>query len=343
MSVIEIINKKNSLQFQFEEHKEDFINCEQQLKTAVDNIDGDFVELLQLYNVENEDIKRMRQLVDNIADMCMIINYLLNGNPKSVEDIYRQIYVVMAKPIPIQLTPKDMEPFNFTFEEQEVLKNICLPYDFDELEQKYLFEEYMTDVYYLQKLIRLEKDEQKKKIINDILDKIAKPIPEDKVKEIHVFYDDGEMEKIFLDVAGVHQIVGKKTRLRFKDGKRVIGYAGSDFYDNDGNPTVALFENFDERKGFFNYNLYKIDDLVGADTLYTNDLISFKEIIPDDILEKFLTKWFIFQDVKEEDFKTIMDSLKTNELKMKALDYIIDKKDGTIADVINYCKELTEK
>ena len=337
MSVIEIINQKNSISLQFEEHKEEFVKAEEHIQDALLNLENDFGELLKLYNIENEDIAKMKGMVGTVADLCLLINFLINGNPKSVEDIYRQIYVINGKPIPFEYNYTEAESYEFTKEEIELLKTICLPYDIDEInEPKNSIEAYLQDVYYMQKLIRREKDENKKRILNNILDKFAKPVPEEDVKEIHMFFASGEMDRIFLDVAGVHEIVGKRSRLKFKNGKKIIGYVGSDFFDNEQNPCISIFESFDERKGFYDYNLYKLDDLYGVDTLYTNDLISFDELLPDEILDTSLTNLFIIYNIPVDILKTFL----TNNQKMKVLDYIIDKKVKDPNAILSYCEEI---
>ena len=338
MSVIEIINQKNSINLQFEEHKNQFVLAEQNISDALSNIQGDFVELLKLYNIENEDINRMKTMITSVADMCLLINYLINGNPKNVEDIYRQIYVINGRPIPFEYNYTEVESYDFTEEEQEFLKTLTLPYDLDEIEVlKNSVEAYLQDVYYIQKLIKKEQDEDKKKMLNEILDKFAKPVPEDQVKEIHIFFENGEMDRVFLDVAGVHEIVGKRTRLKFKNGKKIIGYVGSDFFDDEHNPCISIFESFDERQGFYDYNLYKLDDLYGVDTLYTNDLINFDEILPEDILDNCLTKLFLFRHIPV----SIKNNLKTHKQKMKVLDYILDEKIKDINKIIAYCEVIS--
>ena len=102
MSVIEIINQKNSINLQFEEHKNQFVLAEQNISDALSNIQGDFVELLKLYNIENEDINRMKTMITSVADMCLLINYLINGNPKNVEDIYRMPRALRTAAPPVQ-------------------------------------------------------------------------------------------------------------------------------------------------------------------------------------------------------------------------------------------------
>jgi hypothetical protein len=341
MSVIEIINQRNEISIKVEEHKLDYVNAEEKLQETVTNINNDFVELLKLYNIENEDIDKMRSMIENIGDMCLIINYLINGNPKTVEDIYRQIYVINGKPIPYEYHYEEAEPIDFSDEEQEVLDTICLPYDISDFNTtNHNQDAFLQDVYYIQKLINKEKDKKRKKILASILDTLAQPVPEEDVKEIHAYFPNGEMERIFLDTAGVHEIVGKRSRLKFKNGKKLIGYVGTDFFDNDNNPCISIFEAFDERKGFYKYNLYKLDDLYGVDTLYTHDIINYDVILPDEILDNCLIRLLVFRDLKEEEIKTVLSNLKDNKSKMSLLDNIMDNKIKGRDKVLEYCKKM---
>ena len=88
-------------------------------------------------------------------------------------------------------------------------------------------------------------------------------------------------------MAGVKN--GKAARAEFLNGTKKIGYLGSDFRDEDGDECLSLFEAYNESKGFYDYNIYKIKDALKIDVLaYPREKIDFNFRIKVRHIKKYI-------------------------------------------------------
>ena len=204
-------------------------------------------------------------------DMINLLKYITNDDEHDAKDIIRQAYVINGDPIPYE-RPAIKEKVKLTKKQRKELDDLNLPYSIKELEDEEDFEVglHMTfaDADYLDNLVKKTKDSKTEKLLEIFKSEFMPEVPEEKVKELHVYFDDYDEDLLFMDQEGLHKVAGKKARIEFLDGKRKVGYLGSDFKDEDGDECLGLFEAYDEAKGFYDYHIYKLKDLLRADVLF---------------------------------------------------------------------------
>lgn len=189
-------------------------------------------------------------------EFIMLKKYLLNNKP-NLKDAKRQMIVISGKNLKYEY-PDIKEKYDLNDEERNICKKIGLPYDFEEeLDDEAFFENLIM----VDDALRSSKSREDKRILSGLIDKLAPIVPEEEVKEIHLYDPIEDKTKcIFLDEAGVYEIVSKKAKLYFNDGETVVGYVGSDF-EIYGQDCICIFESYDKERGFYNYNYYLLDDL----------------------------------------------------------------------------------
>ena len=233
----------------------------------------DSIKLLESYNATKEEIQQVFSILNGDIENIRLIRYMANEDEKNIKDIIRQAYVIENDPIPYERKPQNQK-CTFTKEEIQMLEDLNIPYSVKEIEKEskqdnleHVFEMILADTTYLEKLVKKTKNAQTRKLLKRFEDEFMPEVPNKDVKEIHVYFDDFDEELLFLDQEGLHKVVGKKARVEFLNGKRKVGYVGSDFVDDDGDECVSLFEAFDTYKGFYDYHTYKIKDILKMDVL----------------------------------------------------------------------------
>lgn len=240
----------------------DFIEEEKYKKEAVD------------YLVLNSIMEDVNRNFNTTEEFNMLKKYIINNNVETPEDIERQAIVISGKNLKYTYEPIE-EEFEFTDEELEMIKKLELPFDIKDLE--YWDDEDITCIEKNQmaysavdNAIKHSQMRKEKAIYESIMEKLFESVPEDEVREIHIFdLDNMEMDIKFLDEAGLHNIVSSKAKLYFNDGHTKVGYVGSDF-KLDGEECICIFESYDKEKGFGNYNYYLLKDLKKVEVIKTN-------------------------------------------------------------------------
>lgn len=277
------------------EHIEEFYNVKDAMEYYKKLLEQDLMGYLTLITEDVNEINQVLAAIDTYEDMTDVIKYIANGEDKNIKDIVRQAYVISNVSIPFErITPK-FKP-DITKEERKELDNLNIPYSINELykamrenEHEYLTQMTVADYLCLQKILKKNKDKKIKKLYKKFEDEFASPVPEEDVKEMHLYYPDFDEGISFMDEERLHEVVGKKARIEFLDGTKKVGYLGSDFRDEDGDECVSLFEAYNENKGFYNYNTYKIKDTLKMDVLaYPREKIDFNFRIKVRHIKKYL-------------------------------------------------------
>lgn len=251
----------------------------------------DIIEQEQFDKEMEETIKLNNALTDisnnfnSKEEYIMLKKYVLNNKIDNIKDLERQAIIITGKNLKYEPEEIDYENFHYDFsdEELEVIKKLDIPYTIEEIERwdpnnenNY---EMICKVYdTIYDAIVNSKNRNETRILNRIMDEIFPKVDKKDVKEIHIFnLDRMDMNIIFLDEAGVYEIVSRKAKLYFKDGRTKIGYVGSDFKVNDDD-CICIFESYDNERGFGDYNYYLLDDLYKVEVI-ENSIPRYKEKI----------------------------------------------------------------
>ena len=218
-------------------------------------------EMNQIFNI----------LGDCFIDIIHLMEYITNDDEHDAKDLIRQAYVINGDPIPYE-RPILKEKVKLTKKQRKELDDLNLPYSIKELEDEDDIDVglHMTfaDADYLGYLVKKTKDSKTEKLLELFKAEFMPEVPEEKVKELHVYFDNYDEDLLFMDEEGLHKVAGQKAKIEFLDGKKKVGYLGSDFKDEDDDECLGLFEAYDEAKGFYDYHIYKLKDLLRADVLF---------------------------------------------------------------------------
>lgn len=254
-----------------EEHIEGYYNTLNALLYYEDMLERDVMNYLSQITSDFAKVEQIFSGIGTYDNIISLIKYLTNGERKNIKDIIRQTYVIANKPMPFERKSK-VQKCNLTKEQIVELEDLNIPYSIKEIEKEKSFDSQMdmiiANYVYLKKLARKTKDTQIKKMLKIFENEYMREVPIEDVKEIHIYYPDYDEELIFLNEEGLHQVVGKKTRVEFLDGNRIVGYLGIDFKDKDGDECLSLFEAYTEKRGFYDYHTYKLKDILKIDVLY---------------------------------------------------------------------------
>ena len=240
---------------------------------------NDFVEE-ENYKRETIDYMILNSILNDVnvnfhtkEEFKMLKNYMKNNNITNPEDIERQAIVISGKNLKYNYEPIK-EEFDFTEEELELIQKLKLPFDIKDLEywddeDDSCIEKNQIAYSAVDEAIKSSQTRQEKAVYESIMEKLFESVPEDEVREIHIYdLDNWTFNIQFLDEAGVHRIVSRKAKLYFKNGDTKVGYVGSDFkHGND--ECICIFESYDEEKGFGNYNCYLLKNLKKVEVIET--------------------------------------------------------------------------
>lgn len=257
------------------EHIEGFYNVREAFAYYKKMLEKDLMYYLNTITEDEKEIQQIVDAIDSYDDIIKMIEYLTNDEKKTIEDIIRQAYVISDVEIPYERKNLKVK-CKLTKEQIQEIEELNVPYSIKEIEKVVNKENdieqemnmILANYVYLEKLSKKTKNRKIKNILKVFENEYMPSVPNKEVKEIHVYFPNYDEELLFLDEEGLHQVVGKKAKVEFLDGNRKIGYLGSDFKDKDGDECLGLFESYDESKGFYNYNTYKIKDVLRMDVLY---------------------------------------------------------------------------
>ncbi len=253
------------------EHIEGYYNTLNAHLYYNDRLEEDVINYIKSITNNLTEIKQILSTIGNYNNMISLIKYLTNGEEKDTKDIIRQAYVISNEPIPFNREIKPQK-CNLTKEQIAELEDLNIPFSIKEIKKNKNYESQtemiLINFIYLDKIAKKTKKAQVKKMLKIYEDEYFPTVPKKEVKEIHIYYPDYDEEVIFLDEEGLHQVTGKKAKVEFLDGNKIIGYLGSDFKDKDGDECLSLFEAYDEKRGFYDYHTYKLKDTLRMDVLY---------------------------------------------------------------------------
>ena len=288
-------------------HIESFLEINEQYWNLYESIENDLSEYLHRVGFKDEKIDFVQDIVHNIFDKIRLIDYLTNEEDKEKEDVLRQAYVIADEPIPFyRETPK--AKIKLSKEQIKEFDALSMPYSIKELKNEDDEDTNLmmtiADSDYLNKLAKKSKDKRTKELVKIFENEFMPEVPIKDVKELHVYFPDYDEDLLFLDEEGLHKVVGKKAKIEFMDGTKKVGYLGSDFKDQDGDDCLGLFEAYDDYKGFYDYHIYKIKDLLRGDVLYyPRESINFSF----DIKVRDINKVTVGMTEKKETKKKIKD------------------------------------
>lgn len=220
-----------------------------------------FLDLCILKEIPQDSAKRLISLLKLPEERNMLIKYMLNGEPADQRDIYRQAFVIRSKPLPFN-APK-IGLFELTMAEKQLVKKYNVPNSFNDA---LTLNELYTNIKALEKA-KFNMNEEELETVNNLIDeKLLPKIPNSQAKEIHVYDDNKDYITLYLDKDGLANICGLKAKLYFKNDTSIVGYIGSDIKDNK----IYIYEEYDETKGFFDYNSYDLDDILKIDAIRSN-------------------------------------------------------------------------
>lgn len=261
-------------------HIEHFTEIYEQYWDLFENIKDDLSEYLYMSEFLEEKIKFVQNIVYNIFDKIRLINYITNEVDKDKKDIIRQAYVIANEPIPFYKKASKAK-IKLSKEQINEFDVLNMPYSIKELKKEKdadtIVMMTLIDSDYLNKLAKKSKDKRIKKLVKVFENEFMPEVPIKDVKELHVYFKDYDEDILFLDEESLHKVVGKKAKIEFLNGTKKVGYLGSDFKDDDGDDCLGLFEAYDDYKGFYDYHIYKIKDLLRGDVLfYPREEINFE-------------------------------------------------------------------
>ncbi len=262
------------------EHISKYYELNRLLFDVQDALVEDLKEGLRSNGLTGKEINLVFSIIADYIDIIDLINYITNDDEHDVKDIIRQAYIINGEPIPYE-APIIKDKVKLTKAQRKALNELNIPYSIEELEGEEDFDTNLTMVLansdYLNKLYVKSNDEKTKKLVDLFEREFMPEVPEDEVKEIHVYFENFDEDILFMDEEGLHRVAGKKARVEFLNGKKVVGYLGSDFKDEDGDDCLGLFEAYDVTKGFYDYHTYKLNEILRADVLfYPRDKVNFK-------------------------------------------------------------------
>ena len=265
-------------------HINNYIEVQEKMFDAIDALYEDFVLMIKSFDGTEELAKEIWDVVGGMFDSVILMEYMANGDKKSLKDILRQAYMIADAPMEYHPSEYKRAKLSLTKEQIKEFDKLNMPYSIKEIEKESKdgdieteLEMTMADYHFLEKQVKKLKTSHIKKMKKLFEDEYFPIVPEEEVKEIHVYYEDMNEEILFLDEEGLRQVVGKKAKVDFLNGDTKIGYIGCDFKDDEGDDCVGLFEAYDNYdkyeyyKGFFDYHLYKLKDILRMDVQYFRD------------------------------------------------------------------------
>jgi len=262
-------------------------------KDVSKEVDTDYTELI-LNNLDTNVLKRMNEELDAEIDLQLtqyyistlsseavknivksgdrklaFIKYLKNNELKDEVDILRQAYVIERRPL-VVVVPSRSNCFNLSKEEINELDYIISDMDLSieklKTESDGYVDEDLNDIYReLNDTIMNTEDKDVKAKYITIKNKVFPEIIAGVNKTIIVHLLNGIKKAYSMTSYNLNRIVGQKTRLLFKDGSSIIGFSGFEFLDDDLEDCVTLFENYDENKGFYDFNAFKLESIMQID------------------------------------------------------------------------------
>ncbi len=288
-------------------HIEKFLEIQDQYRNLYESLENDLSEYLSRMDFDDKGLEFVHDIVHNIFDKIRLIDYITNEEDKNKDDVIRQAYVIADEPIPFhKVTSKDK--IKLSKKQIKEFDEINMPYSIKDLEREDDEDTNLmmtlADSDYLNKLAKKSKDMRIKEIVKIFENEFMPEVPIKDIKELHVYFQDYDEDLLFLDEEGLHKVVGKKARIEFLDGTTKIGYLGSDFSDKDGDDCLGLFEAYDDYKGFYDYHMYKIKDVLRGDVLfYPRESIDFSF----EIKIRDINKVTVGMTEKKETKKKIID------------------------------------
>lgn len=231
-----------------------------------------FLDLCILKEIPQDSAKRLISLLKETEERNMLIKYMLNGEPVDQRDIYRQAFVIRSKPLPYNA--KKLDYIDLSNEEKQLVNKYNIPNSFND---NLTLNELYSNIKWLEKE-KVNMNEQELELTNNLIDeKLSPMIPTNQNKEIHI-YEGNNITTLFLDKEGLANICGLKAKLYFKNDTSIVGFIGSDIKDNK----LSIYEEYDESKGFYDYNSYDIDEIIRIDAIKL-DIPRYKEKIDFEI------------------------------------------------------------
>jgi len=210
----------------------------------------------------------INRIIDFTCDIVSLMRYIAIKKPSSYKDVIRQAYALSEKEVPMYCFYAS-DYFAFSSIEEDELMKLNLPYSIESFRYCNSLDRITginRNVAYIEQELDEEEDCHRINILKRIQKKLlGLPISD---RMIHIHHKNKSVEVKNLDEIVLHKLAGKKARIELMDNKKVIGYLGSDFQDDDGNDCVSIFEDCDEANQFLtDYNMYKYENILRIDVI----------------------------------------------------------------------------